>query len=182
MKRTVLLLLFAVLILVSGCSHVMSEANLKLVEPSVTYTALAANPDAYVGTVVLVGGVIAEVRSSGDMYELEVSQLELLKNGVPDEESASGGHFLAVSSQLIYPAVYHPGQLVTLIGEVKGKKVQKLQDAEYSWPLIAVRELRQFRNSEDFPEATNPYQSQVGDDKFLRRPPGLADGEPRQPY
>lgn len=182
MKEIILLSLCAALFLLGGCSHVMSEANLKLVEPSVVYAALAANPDAFAGKMVLVGGVIMEVRDSGDIAELEVSQLELLKNGVPDEESVSGGRFLAIGSQLTYGTTYLPGQLITLIGEVRGKKVQKLQDEDYSYPLLAIRELRQFRNSEPFPESTNPYQSQVGDDKFLRRPPGLSEGEPRRLY
>ena len=182
MKRIILLLLLAASLLLSGCSHVMSEANLRLVESSVNYASLASNPDAFAGKTVLLGGVIAGVWSSGDLSELEVSQLELMKNGVPDEDSVSGGRFLAVSSQLIDSTIYRPGQLVTLIGEVKGRKVQKLQDADYSYPLVVVRELRQFRNSDPFPAPSNPYQNQFGDDKFLRRPPGLAGGEPRQLY
>ncbi|MBT1072063.1 Slp family lipoprotein [Pelotalea chapellei] len=180
--KQIIFTLLAVLLLLNGCSHVMSEANLKLAEPSVNFAALAANPEAFVGKIILVGGIIVEVQSSGDISQIEVSQLELLKNGVPDEDSNSGGHFLALTSQLIDPEVYRPGQLVTLIGEVKGKKVQKLQDVDYSYPLLATRELRPFRSSEPFTRTTNPYQNQFGDEKFLGRPPGLADGEPRRLY
>lgn len=173
---------FLAILLLNGCSHVISAENLKLVDRSVGYRELQASPETFVGRTVLVGGVIAGLNSSGDLFTLEVAQLELLTNGVPDEDSRPGGRFLAISSQLIDPLFFRPGQLVTVVGEVKGKKVQKLDDADYPYPLIAIRELRQFRASGNFAPSRNPYQNQFGDEKFLRRPPGLADGEPKRGY
>lgn len=166
--------------LLNGCAHVMSEENLKLVDTTITYGDLSRNPDVFVGKTVLVGGIIAGVRSSGDVAMLEVSQLELFNNEVPDEDSKSGGRFLAISTELIDPVIYRPGKLVTIIGEVKGRKVQKIDGVDYPYPLISAKELRLFRASEQGPDHRNPYQNQFGDDKFLRRPPGLADGEPRR--
>jgi len=169
-------------LLLSGCAHVMSDANLKLADRSLSYADMKKNPDGSVGKIVLVGGIIAGVNTSGDVAMLEVTQLELLQNGVPDEYSHSSGRFLAVSTELIDPIVYRPGSLVTIIGEIKGKKVQQLNGADYPYPLLAVRELRIFRPTEPFPAATaNPYQNQIGDSKFNLRPPGPPDGEPRRP-
>lgn len=168
------------MLLLSGCAHVMSEENLKLADQTISYEVMSSNPDVYVGRTVLVGGIVAGVKSSGDVAMLEVAQLELLKNGVPDEDSGSGGRFLALSSELIDPVIYRIGMLVTIIGEIKGKRVQKLESVDYPYPLISVKELRLFRASEPFGEPDNPYQNQIGDDKFLRMPPGLADGEPRR--
>ena len=182
MIRT-MLAVSSMMMLLCGCAHVMSEENLKIVDRSVTYGQLRERPEAFIGRTVLLGGVIAGVRSSGDMIMLEVARLELFKNEVPNEDMPSGGRFLAMSSDLIDPVIYRPGKLVTIIGEVKGKKVQKIDGVDYPYPLIAVKELRLFRASEPDPFSTaNPYQNQVGDEKFLRRPPGLADGEPRRPY
>jgi len=170
------------LMLLCGCAHVMSEENLKLVDRSVGYAELRARPEAFAGRTVLVGGVVAGVVSSGDLAMLEVAQLELFKNEVPNEDSPSGGRFLAISSEMIDPVIYRPGKLVTIIGEVKGKQTQQLDGVDYTYPLISVKELRLFRPSEPVADTTNPYQNQFGDDKFLRRPPGLADGEPRRLY
>ena len=170
------------LFLLCGCSHVISESSLKLVDQSVSYRDLQTRPEAFVGKTVLVGGVIAGLESSGDISTLEVARLELLKNGVPDEQSRSTGRFLAVSSQLIDPMFFRPGHLITIVGEVKGRKVRKLNEADYPYPLIAIREMRQFRASEAFAPPWNPYQNQFGDEKFLGRPPGLTDGEPRREY
>lgn len=181
MARTIAAILSTMLFM-SGCAHVMSDTNLKAVDQSVRYNDLSAKPEAFAGKTVLVGGIIAGVRGSDDVIMLEVAQLELFKNGVPNEDSRSGGRFLAISTELIDPVVYQPGKLVTIIGEVKGKKVQKLESVDYPYPLISVKELRLFRPSEPLPDNYNPYQNQYGDDKFLRRPPGLADGEPRRLY
>jgi len=181
MARTIAAILSAMLFL-SGCAHVMSETNLKAVDQSVRYNELSAKPEAFAGKTVLLGGIITGVLGSDDVLMLEVAQLELFKYGVPNEDSRSGGRFLAISTELIDPAVYRPGKLVTIIGEVKGKKIQKLESVDYPYPLIAVKELRLFRPSEPLPDNYNPYQNQYGDDKFLRRPPGLADGEPRRLY
>jgi outer membrane lipoprotein len=178
-----ILTILATMLFLSGCAHVMSEANLKLVDQSISFSDLKANPEALVGKTVLVGGIIAGVNSSGDVAMLEVTQLELFKNEVPNEESRSGGRFLAISTELIDPVIYRPGKLVTIIGEVKGKKIQKIDGADYPYPLIAVKELRLFRPSEPLVDTgSNPYENRYGDDKFLGRPPGLADGEPRRTY
>ena len=179
MTRMLLVLVSAIMTL-SGCAHVMSEANLKLADQSIRYAALNERPDSFAGKTVLVGGIIAGVKSSGDIAMLEVVQLELFKNGVPDENSHSSGRFLAVSSDLIDPVIYRTGELVTIIGEVKGKKVQKLNSVDYSYPLVSAKEMRLFRASEPFPVSGNPYLNEIGDSKFLRRPPGLSIGEPQR--
>lgn len=167
----------------SGCAHVMSDSGLKLADRSVAYSDIKKNPEQFAGKVILVGGVIAGTKSSGDVIMLEVAQLELFNNGLPDEFSPSGGRFLAVSSDLIDPVIYRPGRFVTIIGEVKGKKIQHLEGADYPYPLLSVKELRLFRASEPFPTyPNNPYQNQVGDARFILRPPGPPEGEPRRPY
>ena len=181
MARTIAAILSTMLFL-SGCAHVMSEANLKFADQSIRYNDLNAKPEAFAGKTLLLGGIIAGVRGSDDVIMLEVAQLELFKNGVPNEDSRSAGRFLAISTELIDPVVYQPGKLVTIIGEVKGKKIEKIDGVDYPYPLIAVKELRLFRPSEPFTNNSNPYQNRIGDDRFLRRPPGLADGEPRRLY
>jgi len=177
-----IIVLFVMVVVLGGCAHVMSDAGLKPVDRSLRYAELKKNPEALVGKQVLVGGMIAGTRSSGDVIMLEVVQLELFNNGVPDESSRSGGRFLALSSELIDPLLYRPGNFVTLIGEVRGKQIQKLESVDYPYPLIAVKELRMFRASEPFATyPNNPYQNRVGDNRLMLLPPGPPDGEPVKP-
>lgn len=182
-RMRMFLLLLPLLAVLGGCAHVMSEAGLKLADRSVPYADVKKNPERFAGKVILVGGIIAGTQSSGDVIMLEVAQLELFNNGVPDEFSPSGGRFLAVSSELLDPVIYRPGKFVTIIGEIKGKKVQHVEGADYPFPVISIKELRLFRASEPFATyPNNPYQNQVGDGKFMLRPAGPAEGEPRRPY
>jgi len=166
----------------AGCAHVMSAENLQLVDRSIGYGELNAHADSLVGKTVLVGGIIETVRSSGDVTMLEVSELKLFKNEVPNEDAPTGGRFLAISTALFEATAFRPGKLVTIIGEVKGQQVMKTDNGDSTYPLIAVKELRLFRPSEQSSNIVNPYQNQYGDDKFLRRPPGLSGGEPGSPY
>lgn len=179
--KTVLLILLSFFL--GGCAHVMSEAGLKQVRHVTPYSEIRNNPEKLAGEHVLVGGIIAGIKSSGDVIMLEVTQLELLNNGVPDESSPSGGRFLAVSSELLDPLIYKPGNFVTIIGEIKGKTVQKLESVDYSYPLVSVKEIRMFRASEPFATYPgNPYQNRFGDGKLMLRPPGPESGEPKRSH
>lgn len=174
---------FSLFLILGGCAHVMSEAGLAITDRSITYADIKKNPEALVGKNVMVGGIIAGTRSSGDVMQLEVAQLELLPNGVPDEASTSAGRFLAVSGELLDPLFYRPGTLVTIIGEIKGQMVQKLEGADYRYPLVSAKEIRLFRPSDlSSSRPTNPYQYEFGDRRFMLRPPGALEEEPRKPY
>lgn len=165
----------------SACSHVMSDAARQQVDSTVTYQTLATKPESAVGKTVMAGGILAGVSGGGDVTTLEIAQLELFSSGVPNEFSASGGRFLAVSTELIDPLIYRPGNLVTLIGVVKGKKIQTRDGADYHYPLLSIKEIRFFRPSGDLPDLhPNPYSSTVGDKRFILAPPGLPQGEPRR--
>lgn len=180
MRRLVwcIFVLFGVL---GGCAHVMSEPGLALTDRSVSYASIRQNPESLAGKNVLVGGVIVGMISGGDVLQLEVAQLELLSNGVPDEASPSGGRFLVVSGDLLDPVFYRPGLLVTVIGEIKGQRTQKLEGVDYRYPLISAREIRLFRASDLSPmRQANPYQNEFGDGRFMLRPPGVIVEDPRK--
>lgn len=181
MKR-VMFSIVALACILGGCAHVMSEAGLATVDRSILYADIKKNPEALAGKSVMVGGVIAGTRSSGDVMQLEVAQLELLSNGVPDESSHSSGRFLVISGELLDPMLYRPGLFVTIIGEIKGQKIQKLESADYRYPLISAKEIRLFREPDSAPfRSYNPYQNQIDDDRSWLRPPGAIEGEPRRP-
>ncbi|MDD2364715.1 MAG: Slp family lipoprotein [Desulfuromonadaceae bacterium] len=182
MKNYLLFFVSFLLIITTGCSHVMSEAGLATVDKSVMYKDIKSKPEILAGKKVLVGGIIAETRSSGDVMQLEVVQLDLLTNGVPDDLSISEGRFLVVSGELLDPMIYRAGLLVTVIGEIKGQKVQKLESSDYRYPVISAKEIRLFRASDSSTSRpANPYQNEFGDGRFMLRPPGGVFTEPAKP-
>jgi len=140
MKPLAALYLLSLLFL-SGCAHVISDQSRNLIDASLTFAAMKERPDAHAGKFVMLGGIVAGVRNSKEGGQLEVVQTPLEGNGLPEDAYRSGGRFLAVSAGFVDEAVYRPGRLVTLVGEVKGKKTVPLEGVEYTYPVVAIKEI-----------------------------------------
>jgi outer membrane lipoprotein len=137
-----LFLVLPVAILVSGCAHVISPQSLALADRSITFSMLQENPDAYRGKYVLLGGTVAEMTQTGEGIQLEVKQYDLDSRETPDITAGPGGRFLALTSVSPDATACKPGALVSMVGEVRGKKVQPLKGEDYTYPLIAIKELK----------------------------------------
>lgn len=148
MKKLAILAASAVLAL-SGCVHVISEESRNLVDPSIAFGNLRNAPDSYAGKYVMLGGAIAGVKNSKELAELEVVQANLDGSGYPDiTDHRSGGRFLAITPYFLDPMVYKTGRGVTIVGEVKGKKVKPFDKTEYTYPVVMIREVRVFTREE----------------------------------
>ena len=51
----------------------------------------------------------------------------------------SEGRFLALNSGYLDVAIYNRGRKVTVAGEVQGKKIQRLGEIDYTYPLISAK-------------------------------------------
>ncbi|MGA7826822.1 MAG: Slp family lipoprotein [Geobacteraceae bacterium] len=144
-----IILFCASFLFLAGCAHVMSEESRNLVDPSIQFQSLRANPDSYVGKYVMLGGTIAGVQNSKDGSQLEVVQSPLESDDLPEEVShSSGGRFLATTSHFLDPIVYKMGRRVTVIGQVEGKKILPIDQIEYTYPIISIREIHVWSQSE----------------------------------
>ncbi len=148
-----------VLLLLSGCARAISDEGRKLVDPTLSFGRLKEQPDGYIGKYVILGGQIVSTRNTKEGGQLEVVQYDLDSSGFPDDPLTSGGRFLATSPDFIDPAIYAPGRLVTLLGEVKGKRVLKLDEADYLYPMVAIREIHPWKSSQMEMPYTYPYPS-----------------------
>lgn len=152
--------------LCAGCAtRVISEESLRLVDRSLGFAQLKENPDRYVGSHVLLGGAIASVGNTKQMGQLEVVQFQLDSDNMPVEANVSGGRFLARTDGFLDPLVFKPGRLVTIVGEVKGQKTMRLDQVEYDYPVIAIREIHLWKPAE---VRTYPYPYPYYDDYWWR--------------
>lgn len=154
MSKLLVLPLLALLFL-SGCAHVISEEARKQVDQSITFSKLRGNPDTFIGRNVMLGGMVAGVKNTKDGGQLEIVQFQLDDVGFPIESSHSGGRFLATSPDFVDAMIYKPRRLVTIVGEVKGKKTLPLDEAEYTYPVITIKEIYAWKLSET--EKAFPY-------------------------
>ncbi len=134
-------LIVACSIFLAGCAHVMSEDSMKLVDRHISFEELRKAPESYVGRYVLFGGTIAGVKNTKGGAELEVLQTPLGSTGTPEETQDSGGRFIVSSHRFLDPLVYRNGRRVSVVGEVKGKKLRMIDEVEYVYPFLAEVEM-----------------------------------------
>jgi outer membrane lipoprotein len=97
----------------------------------------AAAPD-NVGQRVLWGGLIIATHNLQDRSELEVLAYPLDNRQRPDTTEKPLGRFLAEKTGYLEPVDYAGGRLVTLTGTVGAAKAGKIQDSEYTYPVVNV--------------------------------------------
>jgi outer membrane lipoprotein len=128
---TMVLSLFVV-----SCAHVISKEVLKEVDKNVTFAQLAKDPDAYKGKTVLFGGAIIETINVADKSRIMVLQQPLDRRDRPVAGDVSEGRFIVTTQGFLDPAIYSPGRLVTVAGQVVGKERHPLGEIEYTYPVI----------------------------------------------
>jgi outer membrane lipoprotein len=172
------LILMLSLLLLTGCAAVISEQSRKLIDTDAPFKAIKESPEAYIGKHVMLGGRIANVRNSGEGAQLEIVQFDLSSSGYPEDTFLSYGRFLATSSSYMDPMVYRRGLLITLVGEIKGKKTMRLDNMDYTYPILTMREWHVWRGSDlergnIYPSAMptyDPYSYGFGVEPTLQRP------------
>jgi len=144
----------------AGCTtRVISEESLRLVDRSLGFSQVKESPDRYVGRYAILGGVIASVSNTKQAGQLEIVQFQLDSDYKPVETYISGGRFLAQTVGFLDPLVYKIGRLVTIVGEVKGHKTMQLDQIEYDYPIIAIREIYLWKSVDlsSYPYPDRPY-------------------------
>lgn len=152
-------LLLVLTLALSGCTHVISEESRNQVDRNITFSDVIKNTDTFIGKKILVGGKIARIRNSNEGGQLEVVQFTLDNTGFPIEVSKSAGRFIATSPDFLDPLIYKVGRLVTMAGEVKGKKQGAVDGAEYLFPLIGIQEVFAWKQDENEMGVTSPTPS-----------------------
>jgi outer membrane lipoprotein len=179
MKRLLLPFILAVILLLNGCAHVISEQSRQLVDRDTDFAALRQDPDHFIGRHVMVGGRIARVQNSREGAEVEIVQFSLSPTGQPEDAFITSGRFLATSSDFLDKMIFRQGRLITLVGEVKGKTTRPLDGMDYTYPLIALREWYLWSDAEErdryfYPPSPyyDPYFSGYGYEPYWYRPVG----------
>lgn len=135
------MLLLVLLLLMNGCVTVISDQTRTLIDPKIKYEAVQANPDGYLGKHLLVGGKIITSASSNAISSMEIKQGVIDAEGVPIDLETSAGRFIAESTSYYDSSLYKPGSVVTLVGEVTGKRSQPSDGAPYLYPVLTIKEI-----------------------------------------
>ncbi|MBI5048300.1 MAG: Slp family lipoprotein [Deltaproteobacteria bacterium] len=138
----------SLLTVVNACTPVISPEFLKAVDRTITFEQVLKNPYPYKGTAVLLGGTILKTINMPDKTLIEVIQQPLNKRNMPTNPEASKGRFIILLKEFKDPAIYSPGRLITIAGEIVGSETKPLGETNYHYPLISPKELYLWKPSE----------------------------------
>ena len=137
--------LFLILVsaLVAGCaSQPFPETVMSSVNRAITITELRANPQAYIGQRVLVGGEILSTEPRASETEVEVLTRPLDSEGRPRRTDASEGRVLVRTKQFLDPAVYARDRRLTVVGTVAGGEDRRIGELPYLYPVIEAEYIK----------------------------------------
>ena len=139
-------LLVGMAVMVAGCApSVIPETLEPQIDNAVTFNQIVESPDSYRGKVVVLGGEILKAKALKGGTQLEVLQLPLDSDQEPvTDRMESRGRFLAVQKEFLDPATIAEGTRVTVVGEVTGSMVDKMDEADYRFPTLDVKHLHRW--------------------------------------
>lgn len=147
-------ILISLTFLMTACAQVISSEVRAKARKDLSLPAVLANPEAYQGETVIWGGKVIETRNEPGATLIRILQIPLDFTQMPEDEETSQGRFLAEVRRYVDPEIYRKGRLVTLAGEIIGKRVEPLGDMEYSYPVVRVQEIHLWRQ---YPYPYGPY-------------------------
>lgn len=106
-----------------------------------TLSQVRENPGAAQGTVVIWGGRIIKTVNRTNGADIYVLKLPLDRGGEPVARANSPGRFIAHGQGFWDPEIYRRDRLVTVAGTVTGVETQALQNTEYTYPTVAIKQL-----------------------------------------
>ncbi len=144
--------------------HLVPADVLSQVDDTVSFRELHADPGRYVGRTVMVSGVALKARRLNDGTEIEILQIPTDRGLSPsDRKAKSEGRFLAIQSTgFLDPAVVEKDSPWTVVGEVKGATTKPLDEGEYQYPILDVKQLIDWNEVKDRDGYDSAYYGQYG--------------------
>ncbi len=133
------LLILLVLLILTGCASApkVTENAERDIAP-----ALAAATDIDTGGKPLQwGGIIVETRNLAKVTELQILAYPLSASGRPDVTASPTGRFIAQHPGYLESVDYRSGRQVTATGDLTEKRVAKVGEAPYTFPILRADEL-----------------------------------------
>jgi outer membrane lipoprotein len=124
-----------------GCGPAVSRQLREQVSEGLTLKVALKDPEACQGKTILWSGVIISSVNVKDGTMVEVLEKPANMQGRPKDVDESQGRFLTLYPGYLDVAIYSRGRKVTVGGDVQGKKIQRLGEIDYSYPLISAREI-----------------------------------------
>ncbi len=128
------------LIFFSGCLPISKQLRAQA-DKTLTFRQVLQNPEAYKGKIVIWGGEVVETINQKDGTTLIIVLQRPLDWTQEPEFRRSEGRFIVLAQGYIDPYVFSRGRRITVAGEIEGKKIMKLGELEYPYPVLLSKQL-----------------------------------------
>jgi len=129
-------------LLLQGCSYAISPDVSRTADRTITFEQLQADPSSFKGKTVILGGLIAQVRTVKNGTLIEIVQKELDYWGKPRRTDRTGGRFIVHQPRPLDVLVFAPDREITIAGEVTGTEERIQEESAFLYPLINAREIK----------------------------------------
>jgi starvation-inducible outer membrane lipoprotein len=130
--------------LLAGCAAGIPPQLSGQVAWNLGFPEIRRQPEAYIGRVVALGGVVTHIEIGGEGYRLLVSEVSLDGGSRhrPAVNQPPGGMFIVELPRPALSPDLRPGAEITVVGEVRGKGTSASLESGAEVPLLAERYTR----------------------------------------
>jgi outer membrane lipoprotein len=149
----------ALLVTLTGCASTQEAGDGSDAQTqALTFLQVKAAPDSFQGQSVVFGGKVLTARRLKDGTRIEILQLPLDRLTRPGYDlTQSQGRFIAIYREFLDPATVPHGTKITVTGEVTGSVTLPLDETDYTYPVIDIKQLHVWARSEDVAPRIHPY-------------------------
>jgi outer membrane lipoprotein len=131
----------------AGCAPTFPREVTDRVDRRVSFKELQGDPEKFKGTWMMLAGVIISSRNAKEGTFIEILQKPMDSDGRPFDTDETEGRFLVQTEEFLDSAVYHRGRVITVVGEVAGRKTMPIDETAYQYPLLVAKALHLWRPS-----------------------------------
>ena len=140
-RRIVLIIIFGLMFIASGCVKAISKSLRAQVDTSLTLKKVKDNSEKYKGKIILWGGVIVNSKNLKEGTLLEIVQKPVDIANQPKTVDQSEGRFLALFDGYLDVAIYSSDREVTVSGPITETRTMPLGEIEYTYPVVDAKEI-----------------------------------------
>lgn len=149
------------ILMTAGCAgnpDVIPESLEPQIDKTLSFSQVVADPYAYRGKTVVLGGEVLKAKGGKDGTQLEILQLPLQDSLRPvSERTESRGRFIAINKEFVDPATFVDGTPVTVVAEITGATTQRLDETEYRYPTVEIKHLHVWDAADYDNPASRPW-------------------------
>jgi len=145
------LFILTLVLLVAGCSQVVSPIARSTVDIPGGYKEFLRDPEAATGRTLILAGFIVSNKVSRDGTVLTLRPYTMDKRGIPRSPIKGSGELLARSDRILDPANFGRGHLVTLTATYVGREPRVVAEQQFGRPLFEIGEIQWWPKEPHYP-------------------------------